>query len=354
MLFPLPDHATLYQALVNSDPTYDGRAFVGVTSTGIFCRLTCPARKPKRENCQFYESAAACLDAGFRPCRRCHPQAAGGAGPQVRKLLAALEADPERRWSEADITAMGFDASTQRRAFKRLFGMTFLELARQRRLGLGVKAMAKGAKVIDAQLSAGFSSPTAFRDAFATLIGVAPGKMAKTPLLKADWLDTALGPMVAVADDRALYLLEFTERKALPTQMRRLSKAAKGALGLGETVIHTQLSHALSRYFNGESADFNIPLALSGTPFQHAVWRALLSIPPGETRAYSQLARALKRPEATRAVAAANGANQIAILVPCHRVIGANGALTGYGGGLWRKEKLLKLERHYAHKKDTT
>jgi len=350
MLFALPSPDTLYAALCARDPAYDGRVFVGVTSTGIFCRLTCPARNPKRENCVFHETAAECLDAGFRPCQRCHPMAAGGAGPEMRKLLGAMQADPARIWREADLAGMGLDPSTMRRAFRRVFGMTFLELARLRRLGLGFKAMARGGSVIDAQLSAGYDSPSAFRAAFHKLVGMAPGAMATQPRLLADWLDTALGPMIAVADSRALHLLEFADRKALPAELGRLAKAAKGSFGLGSTPPIRQVTAELQSYFAGQSGEFSTPIHLSGTPFQRAVWRALRKIKVGQTWSYSELARAIGRPGAVRAVGAANGANQIAILLPCHRVIGANGALTGYGGGLWRKEKLLELERRLAAK----
>lgn len=349
MYFHLPDDETLYSALLASDPAYDGRALVGVTSTGIFCRLTCPARKPKRQNCRFFKTATACLEAGFRPCRRCHPMAAGGAGPQVRRLLALLEEDPEKRWSEADLTAMNYEVSTLRRAFKRLFGMTFLELARQRRLGMGLKALAGGARVIDAQLQAGFSSPAAFREAFTRLMGVAPGRLDPDARIKADWIDTELGAMLALADKNTLHLLEFADRAALPRALKRLA-ARQGALGLGCTPPIAQLRRELESYFSGTSATFSVPLAQSGTSFQHMVWDALCRIPAGITASYSEVARIIGQPTASRAVARANGANQIAILVPCHRVIGADGSLTGYGGGLWRKERLLEMERHFGDK----
>ena len=135
MLFTLPDDDSLYIALLGRDPTYDGRVFVGVSFTGIFCRLTYPARKPKRENCTFYESPSECIDAGFRPCKRCHPMhAMVPDNPAVRDLLTRLDNDPTYRWSEDGINALGYNLSTIRRVFKRTFGTTFLDLARARRL----------------------------------------------------------------------------------------------------------------------------------------------------------------------------------------------------------------------------
>ncbi|MGB7261522.1 MAG: trifunctional transcriptional activator/DNA repair protein Ada/methylated-DNA--[protein]-cysteine S-methyltransferase [Albidovulum sp.] len=346
MLFTLPDSDQLYAALVARDATYDGRAFVGVTSTGIFCRLTCPARNPKRENCRFFDSAAACVEAGFRPCLRCRPL--GQIDPAHQALLTEVSENPTRRWSEADLVARGFDPSTLRRVFRRQFGMTFLELARQARLRAGFGTLAGGGRVIDAQLEAGFDSPSGFRTAFARLLGRAPGAFTGKEMLKADWIDTPLGGMIAVADKSALHLLEFTDRRALPAELRRLSGLVRGDLGLGRGAISEAVADLLARYFDGQVVDFDIPMALHGSDFARAVWDALCKIPAGVTQSYSDIARTIGRPEAVRAVARANGANQIAVLVPCHRVIGADGALTGYGGGLWRKERLIALERRIA------
>ncbi len=159
MMFDLPDSQTLYQALITRDDAYEGRAYVGVTSTGIFCRLTCPARNPKFENCQFFASPGQCIEAGFRACKRCKPlAAAAGDDPVVQDLLTKLEERPAYRWGEGDLARMGLDASTVRRAFKRHFGMTFLEMARQRRLREGFTALKAGEPVIAAQIDAGFES----------------------------------------------------------------------------------------------------------------------------------------------------------------------------------------------------
>lgn len=348
MLFDLPDHDTLYRALIERDDRFDGQAYVGVTSTGIFCRLTCPARKPRPENCRFFASVGACIEAGFRACKRCHPLAPmANADPAIATLLNALEERPEFRWRETDIEAMGFDLSTVRRSFKRQFGMTFLDMARHRRLRDGFEALTEGSKVIDAQLDAGFSSPSAFRAAFARLIGRAPGSLSTTRVLLADWIETPLGDMIAISSATHLHLLEFTDRKALKSEIATLEKAVKGRLGLGSHAPTDQIRAELEAFFAGQSATFTAPLALTGTPFARAVWAELQRIPPGVTKSYSQIAQQIGRPTATRAVARANGANQLALVIPCHRVIGADGSLTGYGGGLWRKQRLLELERHY-------
>jgi AraC family transcriptional regulator of adaptative response/methylated-DNA-[protein]-cysteine methyltransferase len=344
MLFQRPSDDTLYQALLNRDPAYDGRAFVAVTSTGVFCRLSCPARKPKPENCRFHDTAAACLEAGFRPCKRCKPLQ-HGMEKLVADLVAALNADPAKRWSEGDLVALGHDPSTVRRAFKRQLGVTFLELARLRRLQEGFTALGDGDSVIEAQLTANYESASGFRAAMARLMGLAPGAFREDALLRAAPIDTPLGPIVAVCDARSLHLLEFLDRKALATELKRLAKDTPGGLGCGRFTAHDQIEAELQRYFAGEPVVFETPLTLHGGAFAKNVWAILRKIPAGETRSYGALAAALGRPTASRAVARANGQNQIAIVIPCHRVIGADGALTGYGGGLHRKRALIALER---------
>ena len=345
----MPDAPTLYDAPLKRDPRYDGRAYVGVSSTGVFCRLTCPARKPKPENCTFYTSVGECIEAGFRACKRCHPLApAAEAEPAIKALLAALAERKGHRWREPDIVRMGLDPSTVRRAFNRHFGMTFLEMARLERLRNAHVALAGGGKVIDAQMDAGFGSPSAFRDAFSRLMGQSPGSFAADALIKADYIDTPLGAMIALCDKTHLHLLEFADRKALPNELRRMHQLFKGRIGIGRHGPMDLLEAELDAYFSGRGAQFSVPMAFHGSNFTKTVWHALVEIPAGQTRSYSMIAKQIARPSSVRAVARANGANQIALLVPCHRVLGADGSLTGYGGGLWRKQKLIEIERQYA------
>ncbi|MHC3127221.1 6-O-methylguanine DNA methyltransferase [Brevundimonas sp. GN22] len=346
MLFDLPSDDALYDALVARDDRYDGRVFVCVHSTGIFCRLTCPARKPVRENCTFRETVGECIEAGFRACKRCHPvQAAAQNDLVVTALLEKLDAEPQRRWSEPDIARMGYDLSTVRRAFKRHFGMTFLEMARQRRLREGFETLALGGSVLTAQLDASFESPSAFRAAFAKLMGCAPADLKTDGHMRATWIPTALGDMIAVSSATHLHLLEFVDRKGLPAELKKLQAATPGGLGIGRFAPAEQAEAELADYFAARSARFETPLAMHGTDFYKRVWQALQSIPAGETRSYGEIARQIGQPTAVRAVARANGSNQIALMIPCHRVIGADGSLTGYAGGLWRKQRLIEIER---------
>ncbi len=347
-MFDLPNHKTLYTALIERNEVYEGQAYVCVLTTGIFCRLSCPARKPKRENCTFYGSVKACIEAGFRACKRCHPmEPSVNADVSISVLLKALKADPQKRWCERHIEEMGFDLSTVRRAFKRQFGITFLEIARQQRLQEGFESLLDGSKVIDAQHDAGFSSSSAFRRAFAKLLGCAPGALCRNGQLQAEWIKTPLGDMIAVCSAQQLHLLEFVDRKALPTELSRLRKACNGNLGLGSLAPTEQVKEELDAFFSGKCATFQTPLALQASAFTRAVWDELRNIPPGQTRSYSEIARRINHPTATRAVARANGANQIALIIPCHRVVGVTGSLTGYGGGLWRKQRLIEIEKQF-------
>lgn len=349
MLFTSNSPETLYAAMLAKDAAYDGHAFVCVTSTGIFCRFVCPARKPKFENTRFFESIAECLSAGFRPCLRCKPMATlKSRDPLTATLLDHLEREPERIWSEDDIVRLGFDPSTVRRSFKRSIGMTFLDLARLRRTGRGLERLAAEDAVIEAQLEAGFDSASGFRDAVARLIGETPAALKGRDLLKADWLETPIGPMLAVADDTRLHLLEFFDRKALPAELTRLRTRTRAAIAFGRNAVISAIEAELAGYFAGSLRAFQTKLAYDATGFTRIVWDALLNIPYGTTCAYADLAATINHPTAFRAVARANGANQLSIVIPCHRVIGLDGSLTGYGGGLWRKRWLLEHERKFA------
>lgn len=335
-----------YQALLARNSQYEGLFFVGITTTGVFCRPTCPARKPKFENCEFYRTAQQALLSGFRPCKRCRPLSQPNEVSElISKLVSAVEANPEKRWTDRDFQELSVDASTARRQFKKRFGMTFVEYARARRMGIAMKQVRAGESVINAQLAVGYDSPSGFRDAFSKIMGKPPKKSEETKVLNAAWLDTQLGPMIAIADDQKLYLLEFVDRRGLEREVERLRLKTGAAVLPGTTAPIQSIKRELDLYFDRKVFDFSTPLALLGSDFQVQVWQELMKIPAGETRAYAELAKAIGKPSAFRAVARANGTNQIAIVIPCHRVINSNGELGGYGGGIKRKEWLLNHEK---------
>ncbi|MDB2439073.1 trifunctional transcriptional activator/DNA repair protein Ada/methylated-DNA--[protein]-cysteine S-methyltransferase [Hellea sp.] len=337
--------ADRYEILAARSGEFSDAFFVGVKSTGIFCRIGCPARLPKRENCTFYDSAAEALEAGFRACKRCHPSShAGEASAVIKKLITLIEDNPEHRWSEDDIKAKGIDPSTARRQFKKHFGLTFTQYARARRLGAAAKTLAKGDTVINAQLNAGYESASGFRAAFAKTFGAAPAKSDASPFF-IEWLTTPLGPMFAVCDETHLYMLEFTTRKNMDRGFEKLRKKHKRAVIPGRTSVTDQIEGELKSYFAGTISTFKTPLAPTGTEFQNQVWKALQDIPYGQSCAYTDLAIAIGNEKAVRAVASSNANNGLALIIPCHRVIAKGGGLGGYAGGLDKKQWLLDHEK---------
>ena len=332
-------------AFLSRDRSFDGIFFTAVRTTGIFCRPTCHAKKPLLENVRFYPTARDALHAGYRPCMVCRPLDLSGKPPLwVESLLAAVDADPSHRWKDAEIQHLQVNPARVRRWFKSHYGMTFHAYTRARRLGQALGQIREGSSVIQAAYGQGYDSLSGFNDAFRKLIGSSPTAVFNAVTIFIKRLATPLGSMLAAASHQALYLLEFSDRRALERQLAALRSRTGAALLPGISPLHDMLEAELDRYFEGQLMQFSVPLATPGTPFQQEVWAALREIPPGETRSYQQLANLIGRPQAVRAVARANGDNRIAILIPCHRVIGGDGRLTGYGGGLWRKHRLLALE----------
>jgi AraC family transcriptional regulator of adaptative response/methylated-DNA-[protein]-cysteine methyltransferase len=337
----LPTEATMYEALCERDASYEGVFFTCVKTTGIFCRPTCRAKRPRRENVEFAPTVQAALAAGFRPCRLCRPMETPGAQPAwMTDLIELIRRDPSRRLTDADLLERGVDPVAARRKFKDAFGMTFQAYQRSVRLGGAVRELRKGAGQVRAQVESGYESASGFRAAIEKCFGDANGARGA---LTVDWLPSPLGTMVAIASDAGLCLLEWVDRRALENELIRMRKRF-GPLVPGESDILEQTKREMAEYFNGGRRAFTIPIDLRGSEFQVQVWETLCEIPYGETWSYGQMARRIGRPGAVRAIGRANGTNQVAVVVPCHRVIGADGTLTGYGGGLWRKRKLLELE----------
>lgn len=333
-----------YQALKERDHNYDGIFFAGIKTTGIFCHPTCTARKPKMENCEFYQTAEEALLAGYRPCKICHPLSFPNAIPEeVQLLVNAVEDHPEKRWKETDFSAIGLNSATARRKFKDIYNMTFVQYARARRMGLAFKEINQGSRVIDQQLEAGYESSSGFNDAFTKIMGNPAKKVATRPL-NASFISTPIGRMLCLTDDEYLYLLEFEDRRGLEREIEALRTKYNFRIIYGQTAINQQVEKQLNEYFRGERTEFALPLSYDGSPFQKEVWKILTTIPYGETMSYQQIAELLGDRRKVRAVGRANGSNKIAIVIPCHRVIGSNGNLTGYAGGLERKQYLLDLE----------
>ncbi len=194
-------------------------------------------------------------------------------------------------------------------------------------------------------LQSGWDSHSGFRDAFARVIGTSPGRARHGELVTAMVIESPIGPLVTAAIDAGLVLLEFGDPDRLADQTARLERWFPGPIIVGEHPHLTQLSTELREYFAGTRREFEVPLVLRGTSFELSVWRALQTIPWGDTCSYADIARRIDRPKAVRAVGSANGRNRLAIVIPCHRVVNTGGALGGYGGGLWRKRRLLEIEQ---------
>ncbi|HEY7924714.1 MAG TPA: methylated-DNA--[protein]-cysteine S-methyltransferase [Vicinamibacteria bacterium] len=341
-----PRPAEMERAFYGQDASYDGVFVTGVRTTGIFCRPSCSARRPLRRNVEFFGSIKDALFAGYRPCLRCRPLEADGKPPEwVATLLAAVGKEPERRLKARELRALGVSPERARRYFQRTYGMSFDAYCRAQRLGRGLKSLREGEDLAAAALDAGYDSESGFREAFGKHFGKPPAQARGSEVATAAWLRTPLGPMIAAATSQGVCLLEFTDRRMLEAQLDTLGRRLKLPLVPGEHALLDQLKRELAEYFAGERRAFEVPLHVSGSPFQERVWQELLRIPYGKTCSYQDVAKKTGSPDAVRAVGTANGMNRIAIVIPCHRVVNKGGKLGGYGGGLWRKQRLLGLEQ---------
>lgn len=256
-----------------------------------------------------------------------------------------MKQSPSARITGAELLKSGIDPSTARRQFQRYYGKTFHAYHRARRMGAALRQIRNGESVIGAQIDHGFESASGFWEAFKTVFGAPPKDADKVTCLYVKWTETPLGTMLALADDNGLHLLEFVDCRGLEKEIRQLRKKTGAYIIPGNNRILEQISAELRDYFDGKSFRFDVPLVISGSQFEKEVWRLLQKIEPGETWSYLGMAKRLGNPKATRAVGRANGRNRLAIVIPCHRVIGADGSLSGYGGGVWRKKWLLEHER---------
>lgn len=341
----LPTRDEMLRAFLAADATYDGVFFTAVRTTGIFCRPSCPAKKPRPENVEFFGTIKEALFAGYRPCKRCTPLVPAGETPEwVARVLQRLDEAPDARIQAADLRALGVDPARARRWFLAHYGLTFAAFCRGRRLSTALTRIREGGSIDDAVFDSGFASHSGFRDAFARVFGAPPGRSAAVHSIQVAWIESPLGPLVAGANERGLCLLEFTDRRMLEAQLDTLKRRFRAALVPGENEHLARMRAELGEYFAGKRRVFEVPLDYPGTEFQVKVWNALLAIPCGETHSYEQLAASIGAPNAVRAVGRANGMNRIAIVIPCHRVIGKDGTPVGYGGGLWRKKWLLEHE----------
>jgi AraC family transcriptional regulator, regulatory protein of adaptative response / methylated-DNA-[protein]-cysteine methyltransferase len=341
----LPPVTEMETAYKKSDESYDGIFYLGVKSTGIFCRPSCPARKPLPKNVEYFATPKEALFAGFRPCKRCSPLEIKGKLPEwAAGLLSRIEENPTMRFNDAFLRSIKIDPAKASRYFIKNYGMIFQASCRSRSLGISFDQIKQGTALDDVALGSGYESQSGFRDAFVKTFGAAPGKSRSAEFIVSAWIESPMGPLVAAATEKGICLLEFSDRRMLNAQFTTLRKRFKCSIVPGENKHIANLRNELEKYFNGRLKKFNVPIDYPGTDFQLKVWNELLKIEYGKTLSYQELAERAGVPNGQRAAGHANGLNRIAIIIPCHRVVNKNGNLGGYGGGLWRKQKLLELE----------
>ncbi|HEY4301042.1 MAG TPA: methylated-DNA--[protein]-cysteine S-methyltransferase [Candidatus Didemnitutus sp.] len=351
----LPTRRTMYRALARRDAAYEGVFYTAVKTTGIFCRPTCRAKRPRMENVEFFPTISEALHGGYRPCRLCHPMDATKPLPSlVEQLRRAAEEAPDGRVTNKDLADMGIDPSTARRQFQAYHGMTYHAFQRARRMGLALRDVRSGRTVPEIQSGRGYGSSSGFREAFVRVFGKPPAGATATDCLLARRIETPLGTMLALADEKSLRLLEFVDRRGLEREILVLRRRLKMTVVPGNNAVLDETARQLVRYFQGNTLDFHLPVAPVGTDFQRRVWDELRRIPPGRTRSYGEMAVRLGVPRGPRAVGRANGSNMIALVIPCHRVINADGTLCGYAGGLWRKQRLIEHEQKFARARSST
>jgi AraC family transcriptional regulator of adaptative response/methylated-DNA-[protein]-cysteine methyltransferase len=264
----------------------------------------------------------------------------------VADLMSRVEAAPDTRLPASALEALGITPERARRWFKGHYGMSFARWCRSYRLACAFSQVRQGSSLDDVTFGTGFESHSGFREAFTRTFGEAPGRSRVTgSRILTRMIEGPVGPLLAGANDEGICFLHYAQPGKLQQDLARIQRQFGCALVPGEHRFLDRLREELTAYFRGELRAFTLPLAPSGTPFQLRVWSELGKVGHGETISYEALARRIGQPTAQRAVASANRLNRICILIPCHRVIGKNGSLTGYGGGLWRKRLLLELER---------
>ncbi len=335
----------MYKAIVAKDTAFEGVFFTVVKTTGIFCRPTCTARKPKFENVEFLKTTKECITKGYRPCKVCRPLEKLNKTPVLyQQLIDELSLNPSLRFRDFDLRKRGIAPSQIRRWFLKNHGITFQAYQRLFRINSAFKKIQQGESVTHTAYDTGFESLSGFGDSFRNVFGVSPKKGKEHQVIDLKRFETPLGTMIACATPKGICLLEFTDRKMLETGLKSLAKQLNATIIQGDNSHFDTLEVQLEEYFNGKRKEFTVSLDAIGTEFQKKVWTALQSVPYGKTKSYKEQAISIGSPESVRAVAQANGMNRVSIIIPCHRVIGSNGELTGYGGGLYRKKYLLELE----------
>lgn len=340
---PMPNADEAWRAVQARDRGYDGRFVTGVLTTGIYCRPSCAARHPARANVRFFADGAAAQAAGLRACRRCLPDGVARDEAAVAAAVARIEVAETVPPLAVLAAEAGYSPAHFQRLFARLTGLTPAAYARARRRDRAAEALSDSARVTDAIYDAGYAAPSRFYAGAAPRLGMSPSAWRDGGAgITIRWavVPTTLGPMLVAATPRGVCRLSFNETG---DDLRR--RFPRAVLEQGGADFAQLLEQVIAAVEVPGAPSSHIPLDVRGTAFQERIWAALRQIPPGETRSYAQIAAAAGNPAAVRAAGSANGANQVAVLIPCHRVVRSDGALGGYAYGTAIKAELLRRER---------
>lgn len=337
------DRDAYWAAVEQRDRAQDGRFVFAVRSTGIYCKPSCPARRPRRENVDFFEDGAAARTAGYRACLRCRPDEAGRDALAVRRALVTLDAAEERVPLDQLAAVAGYAPHHFQRLFTRFVGISPAAYWRAARAGRVETMLGGTARITDALYDAGYAAPSRFYDDARERMGMTPGASKKGGAgerIRATVAPSSLGPLLVAATDRGLCRIAFDEDEG---DLR--ARFPQAEIAPADAVFDALVGAVVALVDDPARASADLPLDVRGTAFQQAVWQALRAIPPGETRTYAQIAVSTGRPNAVRAAGTACGDNALAVLIPCHRVLRSDGGLGGYAYGLERKKALLDRER---------
>ena len=338
------DPEIAWSAVQARDRGFDGRFVTGVLSTGIYCRPSCAARHPARENVRFFVNGTEAQAAGLRACKRCLPDEVARDEVAIKKALSLLEdEDPPALHSLA--RQVGYAPHHFHRLFKRHTGITPAGYARGLRSERAEKALASNISITDAIYDVGYSGPSRFYAETKRRLGMTPTAWKNGGagvVIRYAIVATSLGSMLVAATDKGICRLSFEEDEAELRQRFPNATIQKGGAALDNLVKNAVAAVEDPKMLPDLLA--RLPLDIAGTAFQQAVWRELQRIPPGETRSYAEIAAAVGKPKAVRAAGSANGANNVAVLIPCHRVIRSDGSPGGYAYGLKIKQELLRRE----------
>jgi len=330
-------------AFAARDRRWDGRFVVAVRTTGIYCRPSCPARRPRPENTRFYATNAEAEAAGFRPCKRCEPDAVARDAAAVELAIALLR-DAAEPLTLADLAQeTSYSPSHFQRIFKRSTGLSPAEYARALRRERANESLSGGETVTGAIYEAGYGAPSRFYEDSKGRMGMAPSAWKNGGRgVTISWavVETTLGPMLVAATEKGVCRLSFGETGEDLRARFPEAELAEGGAGFAQL-----LEAVIAEVERPGSGGADVPLDVQGTAFQEKVWRELRRIPPGETRSYAEIAAAAGNPRAVRATGSANGANHVSVLIPCHRVVRSDGSLGGYAWGLDIKRELLEREK---------